>query len=219
MKSDPKPEKPQLQFEKSLRERGFKQICGLDEAGRGAWAGPLVCAAVILKSKGIFGLDDSKRLSPSEREKLFEKVRQNSIAFSWAICEVEQINAHGIQTATYLAFLQAIQELKKSPDHLLVDHYKLPGTSIPQISITFGDQISQSIAAASIVAKVIRDRKMSQYNRLKKYSQYNFGQNFGYGTKEHKRIIFKVGLSDQHRLKFCRKIVTLNQQTNLFGPI
>lgn len=219
MKVEFKPSKPQLQYEKDLRERGFKLICGLDEAGRGAWAGPLVCAAVILKSKGIPGVNDSKRLSSKEREDLFLKIKADSIAFGWAFCEVEMINRHGIQVATYLAFHQSIVNLGKSPDHLLIDHYKLPGTVIPQLSITFGDQISQSIAAASIVAKVIRDRKMLELSKCNSYREYNFSQNLGYGTKSHENFIRNLGLTDQHRTKFCKKIVQNKFQANLFDAI
>jgi len=216
MKVNPKPPRPQLQFEKSLRKRGYKLICGLDEAGRGAWAGPLVCAAVILKADGIVGLDDSKRLSRQKREDLFGIILHESTAVGWAFCEVEQINRNGIQTATYLGFNRAIAELAKEPDHLLIDHYSLPGTLIPQLSITFGDQISQSIAAASIVAKVIRDRKMLELSRQDSYKSYNFKRNFGYGTKDHEKLIKQLGIASQHRLKFCHEIIQDQLQANLF---
>ena len=211
--------KPNFELEKKLRKTGFKIICGIDEAGRGAWAGPLVAGAVILRptQKPIF--QDSKKLNKKNREKLYEIVIQKSFGWSAGVVEVEEINHFGIQSANYLAFQRAIEGLKLIPDCLLVDHYRLPGYRNHQISLTRGDQISQTIAAASIIAKVTRDRLMKNLARETNLEIFKFDRNFGYGTKKHCEAIRENGLCPHHRIKFCLSLILEKNQKRLFENI
>ena len=178
-------------------------MCGIDEAGRGALAGPLVSGAVILdhRTRAIF--NDSKVLTSKKRVYLFEKIKSQSIAWAVGLASVEEINLYGIQKSTFLSYKRAIEALKLKPSFLLIDYYRLPMTDIPQMSITKGDKISQSIAAASIVAKVTRDRLMEELD--KDFPTYNFSKNFGYGTRIHQEKIRCLGSSSVHRTKFVDK--------------
>jgi ribonuclease HII len=194
---------PNYKKERELYKLGFKFICGIDEAGRGAIAGPLVSGAVILKPKTKPLFDDSKRLSRSERQKLFKYIKENALSFAVGIASINEIINYGIQSATYLSYKRAIEELSQNPDFLLIDHYRLPGSEIPQFPITKGDQISQSIAAASIVAKVTRDEMMMELDR--EYQSYDFCNNCGYGTKNHFEVISKIGICKVHRTNFIDK--------------
>lgn len=195
--------KPHFKKERELLGLGFDFICGLDEAGRGALAGPLVAGAVILNPKTKRLFNDSKLLSRKKREDLFEILKKISIAWSTGIVSVEEINNFGIQTANYLAFERAIQNLSIKPSFLLIDYYRLPGTNIPQSSITKGDRVSQSIAAASIVAKVERDRMMTELEN--ETLGYRFDKHMGYSTKLHQKMIIELGASELHRTKFIDK--------------
>lgn len=190
-----KDSRPHFEVEKALFQEGFRFICGIDEAGRGALAGPLVAGAVIL-NKGDIDLDDSKKLSAKKRQKMFEIIKLEALAWSVGIVEVDEINKFGLQSATYLAYQRAIDSLATKPDFLLIDHYRLPATEIHQNSITFGDQISLSIAGASIVAKVTRDEIMK---KLPGSRAYGFQTNFGYGTSSHLKAIKSDGPSTHHR--------------------
>jgi len=193
---------PTLKIEEEIRNGGFKFICGIDEAGRGALAGPLVAAAVILPRRKMRGINDSKKLSKAQRNRIFEKISRKAISWGVGLTNIDEINLYGIQTATYLAYHRAIKSLKTKPDFLMIDHYRLPGTSLPQVSLTHGDQRSLSIAAASIVAKETRDRLMEKMGRQKEFKKYGFTRNFGYGTKFHQVKIRETGVSRIHRLKF-----------------
>jgi len=192
---------PTLEIEQELWELGYQRVCGLDEAGRGALAGPLVAAAVILPRKTIDGLNDSKLLTANERNKL-HKIICMSTHWGVGVVEVEEINRHGIQTATYLAFRRSLDGLKVKPDFLLIDHYRLPAASVGQKSVTFGDRLSQTIAAASIVAKVTRDQIMRELARTKEGRGYLLNQHFGYGTARHLELIDRLGPSIHHRRQF-----------------
>lgn len=193
-------------IEKILWQRGFSFVSGLDEAGRGAFAGPLVTAAVILPKKLILGLRDSKQTTEKEREYLAVIIKKTAIAWAVGISHVDEINRIGIQGATYLAFSNSIKYLKTPPDHLLIDYYNLPTSSIPQTSVVKGDAISQSIAAASIIAKTTRDNIMRKLSNMRQYRKYQFENNLGYGTEEHRKAIIKSGQSDCHRTKYCLRV-------------
>jgi ribonuclease HII len=195
--------KPNFKKERELSKLGFKFVCGIDEAGRGAIAGPLVSGAVILKPKTKSIFDDSKKIKKHKREELFDFIKENSLCWSVGIASIEEIITNGIQNATYLSYHRAIEALKIKPDFLLIDHYRLPANQIPQLPITKGDQISQTIAAASIVAKVTRDRMMDELD--KKYSEYDLSKNYGYGTKNHLERIQEIGICEIHRTNFIDK--------------
>ena len=196
---------PTFAVESEVWSMGCKYVCGLDEAGRGAWAGPLVTAAVVLPDCiKKFPFRDSKDLKEEEREKMFKMIQKEAVSFSVAVLENTQIDKLGIQTATYICFDRSISDLKVKPDFLLIDYYRLPGSKILQRSIKFGDRISMSIAAASIVAKVTRDKIMKDLSRKKAAKNYSFDRNFGYGTKDHRQRIKEFGISTHHRKTYCR---------------
>ena len=186
-------------YERDLWKRGVRSIAGLDEAGRGAWAGPLLSAAVILNRR-INGLRDSKTLKAKDRYKLYDRILRNGIV-SIGTVEVEEINEHGLTWANLVAMKRALDGLSTSPKHLLID-YTLPRsiTTITQTSITDGDAISASIAAASIVAKVTRDNLMVRLHQENESLQsFNFHKNFGYGTRAHVEALGKIGPTAYHR--------------------
>lgn len=195
-----------LDFEERLWQQGFKAICGVDEVGRGCFAGPVVAGAVVFSKncKIPEGIADSKLLTPRQRKKLAEEVK--GFALSWAVGEVSvrDINKYGIGKATQMAFRKAIQGLSMRPDFVLVDAFyikRLKGLrKARQEAIKKGDQISVSIAAASIIAKVHRDGLMRKLAR--KYPQYHFSRHKGYGTKLHQEAIRRYGLSKVHRKSF-----------------
>ncbi|KYO66793.1 ribonuclease HII [Thermovenabulum gondwanense] len=193
-----------FEFEKRLRERGYKLIAGVDEAGRGPLAGPVVAAAVILpENVFIPNLKDSKLLSEKKREEVYEEIVKKAITYSFSIVDERYIDMHNILKATLLAMKNAVLGLKISPDYIIVDALKIPEIDLPQEGIKGGDRICGSIAAASIVAKVERDRIMKQYHDL--YPQYDFLHNKGYGTKKHIESIKKFGYSPIHRKTFSIK--------------
>ncbi|OGY43031.1 MAG: ribonuclease HII [Candidatus Buchananbacteria bacterium RIFCSPHIGHO2_01_FULL_39_14] len=192
---------PHFLKEKKLRRQGYKLIAGLDEAGKGAWAGPIVAAAVILDPKiKIKGIKDSKLLRAPERQKLFEEIISQAVG--WAIGAVSQqkIDESGIVAANIMAMQQALKKLLPAPDYLLVDAIKINYQNLPALSIIDGDYKIRSIAAASIVAKVTRDRLMDELDE--KYPQYGFKQHKGYGTNHHFQMIAKYGAADIHRQTF-----------------
>ncbi len=187
-------------YERDLWKRGIQSIAGLDEAGRGAWAGPLLSAAVILNRR-INGLRDSKALKAKDRYKLYDRILRNGIV-SIGTVEVEEINEHGLTWANLVAMKRALDGLSTSPKHLLIDYIHLPRniTTITQTSITDGDAISASIAAASIVAKVTRDNLMVRLHQENESLQsFNFHKNFGYGTRAHVEALGKIGPTAYHR--------------------
>lgn len=191
-------------YERELTERGFKYVCGVDEVGRGPLAGPVVCAAVIMRADGVVeGVDDSKKLTAKKREKLSALIRQNAIA--WAICRVEPqtIDEINILQATRLCMKNAVESLSVRPDFVLTDGNMTLDISIPQQSVVGGDAACYSIGAASIIAKVYRDEVMDEY--AAEYPAYAFEKNKGYGTAAHIAAIKECGICPIHRRSFTTK--------------
>lgn len=191
-------------YERELTERGFKYVCGVDEVGRGPLAGPVVCAAVIMRADSIVeGVDDSKKLSAKKREKLSALIKQNAIA--WAICRVEPqtIDEINILQATRLCMKNAVESLSVRPDFVLTDGNMTLDISIPQQSVVGGDAACYSIGAASIIAKVYRDEVMDEY--AAEYPAYAFEKNKGYGTAAHIAAIKECGICPIHRRSFTTK--------------
>lgn len=193
-----------LKYERELLEKGCKYICGVDEVGRGPLAGPVVCAAVIMPLEGLIeGVDDSKKLSKKRRETLSEKILE--IAIACRICRVEPqiIDEINILQATRLCMKNAVEGLDVKPDFVLTDGNMTLDITLPQLSIVKGDALSYSIGAASIVAKVYRDRIMEEYAEM--YPQYGFKTNAGYGSAAHIAAIKQYGLTPVHRRSFTTK--------------
>lgn len=198
---------PDYEFEKAAVNSGFSCICGVDEAGRGPLAGPVCAAAVILPEGAVIeGLDDSKKLTEKKREKLYDIIKETAVAYSVAYGTLEEIETVNILEATYLAMNRAIEGLSVKPDFALIDGNRVPrGIKIPCETIVKGDSKSMSVAAASVLAKVTRDRLMLEYD--KKYPVYNFKKHKGYGTKEHTELIKQYGPCEIHRLSFLKNIL------------
>lgn len=189
------------------REHGdCSYICGIDEVGRGPFAGPVVAAAVILpKDCDILYLNDSKKLSEKKREMLYDEINEKAVAVGIGMASEKVIDDINILQATYQAMRSAISSLTVQPDLLLNDAVTIPEVDIPQIPIIKGDAQSASIAAASIVAKVTRDRMMKEYDDV--YPVYDFAKNKGYGTKAHIQGIKEHGICDIHRKTFVKKYI------------
>lgn len=187
--------------ELEARSQGYKLIAGGDEAGRGPWAGPVCAAVVILPEKyRIPGLDDSKKLKPARRQELLVEIKKVAIAYGtgWATStEIDRIN---ILEATKLAFVRAISSLSVVPDFILFDFITLPGLSLPSKSFPKGESVSDSIAAASIIAKESRDSFMKDLD--KEYPGYGFARHMGYGTAVHQKALKELGVSSVHRKSF-----------------
>lgn len=193
-----------LEYENKAYEQGFKVVCGVDEAGRGPLAGDLYAAAVILpKGCVIEGVNDSKKLSEKKREALFDKIVEQCVSYGVGTASVEEIDEINILQATFLAMRRAVDALEVKPDIALIDGNRKPGLDIAQWDIVKGDASSANIAAASIIAKVSRDRYMKDI--AKKYPQYQFEKHKGYGTKLHYEMLDKYGISDIHRKTFLKK--------------
>ncbi len=198
---------PSLTYEKRLWEDGYRRVAGLDEAGRGAWAGPVVAAAVILPpdqpelAHFLSGVRDSKMLTATRREMLLEIIEQHALAWGVGAVPPSVIDARGIVPATREAMSLALGVLSPPADYLLIDHITLPDQPLPQVSIPKGDARILSIAAASIVAKVSRDRMMVDLET--RYPGYGFGQHKGYGTPQHQAALASIGPSAVHRLSFA----------------
>ncbi len=181
-------------------------ICGIDEVGRGPYAGPVVAAAVILpRDEHVLYLNDSKKLSAKKREELYAVIMEKALSVGIGLASPQRIDEINILQATYEAMRQAIKNLSLRPGLLLNDAVRIPDVDILQIPIIRGDASSASIAAASIIAKVHRDRMMLQYDAL--YPAYQFAKNKGYGTKEHEAAIRASGLCSIHRRSFCSKFL------------
>ena len=194
-----------LFYEREMTQLGAKYIAGVDEVGRGPFAGPVVCAAVILpleKKNLIEGIDDSKKLKEGERERLAELIRERAIAYK--ICEVDNktIDRINILQATKLCMKQAVEGLAVEPDVVFVDGNFKIDISFPQQTLIKGDALSYSIGAASILAKVYRDRLMCEFDKI--YPQYGFAKHKGYGTKMHRDAIREYGLCEIHRRTFIK---------------
>lgn len=198
--------KHMLEIEDSLYQKGYKLVCGVDEAGRGPLCGPVVAAAVILnKDDMLEGVNDSKKLSEKKRECLYDVIMQKAIAVGVGMSDVDIIEKVNILNATKLAMKQAIKNLKIKPDYVLIDGNQMIDIDIDAQTVVSGDAKSESIAAASIIAKVTRDRLLIEYD--KKYPEYGFAKHKGYGTKAHIEAIKKYGLTPIHRASFCSKFV------------
>ena len=192
------------EIEKKYYSEGAGLICGCDEAGRGPLAGPVFAAAVILPvGLVIEGLDDSKRLKPEKREELYRIIRAEALDFAVAHAEVYEIEAINILNASMLAMRRAIAGLRKTPDLALIDGNVVRDFNIRAVPVVKGDARSPSIAAASILAKVERDRFCEEMDKF--YPGYNFTKNKGYATKQHKAAILKNGPAPVHRKSFLRK--------------
>lgn len=192
-------------FEEQYYQRGYKCVCGIDEAGRGPLAGPVVAASVVFERGTVIeGLDDSKKLSEKKREALFDEITQKAVDYSITISTEKEIDEINILQATFKAMRAAVSSLKIKPDMALVDGDKLPGLEIDSEAIVKGDSKSTAIAAASILAKVTRDRIMLELDEV--YPQYGFAKHKGYPTKLHYQMIKEYGISDVHRLSFLKNL-------------
>ena len=195
-----------LEIEEGLYSKGIKLVCGVDEAGRGPLCGPVVAAAVILKPDSkIEGVNDSKKLSEKKREQVYENIMENALAVGVGMSDVDVIESVNILNATKLAMKEAISKLKIQPEYVLIDGNQMIDITIPGETVVHGDAISESIAAASIVAKVTRDRMLIEWD--KEYPEYGFAKHKGYGTKAHVEAFGKYGLTPIHRPSFCTKFV------------
>lgn len=193
-------------IENEYREKGFDIICGVDEAGRGPLAGPVYAAAVILPSDCVIeGLNDSKKLTEKKREALFDKIKEKALAYGIASADEKEIDEINILNATFLAMKRAIASLSVRPDLALIDGKQKPHTDIEEVTVIKGDAKSMSIAAASVLAKVSRDRFMLEM--AEKYPQYEFAKHKGYGTKLHYEKIAQYGVCDIHRRTFLKKFL------------
>ncbi len=193
--------------DEDLRNNGFQRIAGIDEAGRGPLAGPVVAAAVVLKGNTrIKGLRDSKKVPEKERESLFIEIQDTALDIGIGIVNHEDIDRINILRASKLAMKLAIENLSELPDFLVIDAVSLPSIPIKQLFPIKGESVSASVAAASIIAKVTRDRLMLEYHN--QYPQYNFNKHKGYSTKEHMELIQLYGPCPIHRKSFC-KVMTL----------
>jgi ribonuclease HII len=195
------PTQPKDYFEKMYYGQGYQRIAGVDEVGRGPLAGPVVAAAVILPKDGIGEeLFDSKKISSNKREELYELILSKALGVGIGTIRQEEIDLLNILQATLKAMSLAVKNLPTPPDFILIDGLQGLTLPIPQKPIRKGDQLSNSIAAASIVAKVTRDRMMLECHQ--RFPQYNFAKHKGYGTKEHRRAIEKFGICELHRKTF-----------------
>ena len=194
---------PDYSIEQELKAQGFTCICGVDEAGRGPLCGPVFAAACILPD-GLYieGLNDSKQLTEKKREKLFDIIKKEAVAYSIASADVEEINEMNILEADLLAMRRAIDGLGVKADFAIIDGNIARDFPIPARAVVKGDSKSMSIAAASVLAKVARDRLCLELDR--EYPQYGIAKHKGYGTKEHKEALEKYGPSPIHRKKFIR---------------
>ncbi len=198
------------QFERQLAGEGIRIIAGVDEAGRGPLAGPVAAGCVILPSEGPFPpADDSKKLSEKKREALYEEITGTALSWGVGLADSQLIDEVNILEATYIAMKRAVEaacgKIDLKPEMVLIDHVRLPNFPYPQMPITHGDALSVTIASASILAKVTRDRLMMDYAR--QYPEYGFEKHKGYGTAQHYEAIRTYGLAPIHRRSFLKKIL------------
>ena len=194
---------PDETFENQLREAGYTAICGVDEAGRGPLSGPVVAAACILPAEcEIPGLNDSKKLTPKQRDRLFDTVREVAIAYAIGMASPEEIDQLNILNATMLAMRRAIEGLPVKADFALIDGNCARGIDLPHKTVISGDALSVSISAASILAKVTRDRICLENDR--DYPEYGFAKHKGYGTREHMDALRRLGPCPLHRRSFLK---------------
>lgn len=192
-------------YERQAASKGYKAVCGIDEAGRGPLAGP-VCAAAVILPMGceIPGLNDSKKLTERKRGQLFPVILEKALAYGIGWADEKEIDRHNILQATFLAMGRAVAALPLAPDWAMVDGNRMPSLPVPGETVVKGDGKSASIAAASILAKVSRDRLMCRLDE--EYPQYGFAKHKGYGTKAHYEAIKQYGLSPVHRRSFLRNL-------------
>jgi len=199
--------RPTLDHERALSKQGYRLIAGVDEAGRGAWAGPVYAAAALLPMErpdlldALNGVKDSKQLSPRRREALLESVAQVALSVGVGNATAEEIDRLGIVAATRLAMKRALEKLSPAPEVLIVDYVELPNVALPQRSLPKADQRCLSVAAASIAAKVSRDRWMVELD--KQFPGYGFAQHKGYGTAAHRWALTQLGPSPVHRMSWA----------------
>ena len=194
-------------YESILRRAGFRLIAGADEAGRGACAGPLVAAAVILGEMVPDGLDDSKRLTRHHRERLFGEIGQTALAVSCVVVSAADCDASGIQQADVQALRDAVLALRPAPDFAVTDGFAVPGLGCPSLGMWKGDQVVACVAAASIIAKVTRDKLMTELDAS--YPGYGFAAHKGYGTPAHQAALAALGPCAEHRLTYRNVQVAL----------
>jgi ribonuclease HII len=197
---------PNLDFEQSLWRQGYRFVAGVDEVGRGSWAGPVVAAAVVLPYdkedllQSLSEVRDSKQLTPQQREDIENRILAACVSTAVGWASHEAIDRNGIAVANRLAMQRAIARLPTPPDALVIDYFSLPHVKLPQLSLPQGDARSLSVAAASIVAKVVRDRLMTFAHTL--YPVYAFQENKGYGTRYHRAALRRYGPCRWHRMSF-----------------
>jgi ribonuclease HII len=199
------PDRPDLSFEQNLWKAGIEKIAGIDEAGRGALAGPVAAAALILPPNpevylALTGVHDSKQMTPHQREVWAERIREVAVTWGVGLSSAEEIDSLGILPATHLAACRAIEALANCPAHLLLDYLILPELSIPQTALVKGDCRSLSIAGASVLAKTTRDAWMGELDR--QHPGYGFAKHKGYGTQAHRMALAKLGPCPIHRRSF-----------------
>lgn len=192
-----------LVYERRARDRGFQKIAGVDEAGRGPWAGPVVAACVLLPDdvSGLEDIRDSKKISPAKRRELYLLIHERALGVGVGLADAPTIDRVNILQATFMAMRQAVAHTRVKPDYLLIDGNRKPEWAEPAETIVKGDALSLSIGAASIVAKVLRDKIMEEYDHC--YPDWGFAQHKGYGTEEHMAAIEKMGICDLHRRSFA----------------
>ncbi len=194
------------EYENELKNKGYNLIAGVDEAGRGPLAGPVYAAAVILKEGAVIdGINDSKKLTEKKREELFDKIIENSVAYAISSVDEKVIDEINILNATHMAMNNAVDKLQPKADYVIIDGNSIKNMKTPHETVVKGDAKSISIAAASILAKVSRDRYISEMAKI--YPQYGFEKHKGYGTKAHNEAILEHGPSPIHRKTFLKKLL------------
>jgi ribonuclease HII len=207
-----------LNYERNCWERGCRRIAGLDEAGRGPLAGPVVAAAFILQPELKYEiLNDSKLLSVTQREVCYRFLTSGAWEFAVGVVDSAEIDRVNIYQASRLAMLRALEFIQPAPDHLLVDALVVPGTTIPQTAIIHGDALSVAIAAASVIAKFTRDQLMNQYEVI--YPGYGFAKHKGYPTYQHYQALTQLGPSPIHRRSFCLTRQVSDKSLELFTKV
>lgn len=195
-----------FEYERYYYEQGYQVICGIDEAGRGPWVGPVVAGAVILpRDCDILYVNDSKKLSEAKREELYEVIKEKAVSWAVGSASEKRIDEINILQATYEAMREAISKLSPAPEVLLNDAVIIPKVDKPQVKIIKGDAKSATIGAASIMAKVTRDRMLVEYDKI--YPEFQFAKNKGYGTKDHIEALRKYGPTPIHRRSFIKNYV------------
>jgi ribonuclease HII len=203
--------RPLDRYERQLRDQGFRLIAGVDEAGRGALAGPLMASAVILPPDfDIEGLRDSKQLTPAQRDVWFERIRTGAVC--WSVCRAYpvRIDRRGLHRTNVWLLRRALSALEVRPDFAITDGFPVRPPGVPHLAVKKGDETCASVAAASVMAKVTRDRTMERYHR--RYPQYGFDRHRGYGTAEHRAAIARHGPSPIHRMSFKGMVLYENER-------